>query len=170
MNNEDGRTLRRVADYQFGASAGEALFPPDEDLEVYRTSSGRPQQVVADAGRLVTYAVDGRFTLSPAGARRLLDALDGPAYRVVVGEDSDPFVREGRNTFAKFVQQADPAVRPGDEVAVVRDDDTLLGVGRAELSGWDMLDFETGMAVFVRHGVGAAEDGEADADGTEVEG
>lgn len=168
MNDEDGRMLRRVADYQFGAGAGGALFPPAEKLEVYRTTSGRPQQVVADAGRLVTYAVDGRFTLSPAGGRRLLDALDDPTHRVVVGEDSDPFVREGRNTFAKFVQRADPGVRPGDEVAVVRDDGTLLGVGRAELAGEDMLDFETGMAVFVRHGVGPAEDGEAD--GTEAEG
>jgi uncharacterized protein with predicted RNA binding PUA domain len=166
MNDEDGRMLRRVADYQFGAGAGAALFPTEEDLEVYRTTSGRPQQVVADAGRLVTYAVEGRFTLSPAGARRLLDALDGPTHRVVVGEESDPFVREGRNTFAKFVKRADPGIRPGDEVAVVRDDDTLLGVGRAELAGEDMLDFGTGMAVFVRHGVGPAEDesGEADAD------
>ncbi len=153
--------LRRIADYQFGAGAGAALFPADEDLEVYRTSSGRPQQVLADEGRLVTYAVDGRFTLSAAGARRLLDALDEPAHRVVVGEDSDPFVREGRNAFAKFVERADPGVRPGDEVAVVRDDDTLLGVGRAELAGEDMLDFGTGMAVFVRHGVGAAEGDES---------
>ena len=164
MDANEGRMLRRVANYQFGAGAGPALFPATEELEVYRTSSGRPQQVVADAGRLVTYGVDGRFTLGPVGGERLRTALDRPAARVVVGEESEPFVREGRNTFAKFVTDADPAVRPGDEVLVVHDGDgatdadSLLAVGRAELAGADMLDFETGMAVFVRHGVPAEAD------------
>lgn len=170
MDADDTRMLRRVADYQFGAGAGRALFPAAGDLEVYRTSSGRPQQVVADAGRLVTYGTDGRFTLGPVGGERLRHALDPPAYRVVVGDESEPFVRDGRNTFAKFVGEADAAIRPGDEVLVVygesdgegdepseapsaTDEDALLAVGRAELAGPDMLDFDTGMAVFVRHGV-----------------
>jgi len=153
MDRKERRTLQRVADYQFGAGAGGALFPADENLEVYRTSSGRPQQVVADGGRLVTYGVDGRFTLGVGGARRLQTALDSSAYRVVVGDESEPYVREGRNTFAKFVQQADSAVRPGDEVLVEHAGGDLLAVGRAELAGTDMADFDTGMAVFVRHGV-----------------
>jgi len=84
-------------------------------------------------------------------------ALPSPAYRVVVGDESEPYVREGRNAFAKFVAEADPAIRPGDEILVVHDRGDLLAVGRAELGGEGMDDFETGMAVKVREGVGEAE-------------
>ena len=162
---EDLPALRTTADYQFGAGVGAALFPEDESLAVKRSSSGRPQQVVAEDGRLVTYGTDGRFTLGLTGGRRVADALDVPAGRVVVGDESEPFVRDGKNVFAKFVTAVGPEVRPGDEVVVVHEDgvergstgsrtasDELLAVGRAELSADAMTDFDTGMAVMVREG------------------
>jgi uncharacterized protein with predicted RNA binding PUA domain len=155
--------LRTVADYQFGAGAGDALF--DEEVTVRHTSSGRPEQVLSDGERLVSYGTDGRFTLGLAGGRRLRRALSPPAYRVVVGDESEPFVRDGKNVFAKFVSRVDPAVRPGDEVLVVheraadregRAAEDLLAVGRAELPAKGMLDFESGMAVKVRDAAGPA--------------
>jgi Prefoldin, molecular chaperone implicated in de novo protein folding, alpha subunit len=146
--------LRTVADYQFGAGAGAALFPPGTggELTLHRSTGGRPRQVVAPEGRIVSYGTDGRFTLGLEGGRRLLAAFDPPTARVVVGAESEPFVREGKNAFAKFVRAVDPAVRPGDEVAVVLDDDTLLAAGRAELSADAMGDFDVGVAVHVRAG------------------
>jgi len=72
---------------------------------------------------------------------------------VVVGDESEPFVREGKNTFAKFVDEVDPEIRPGDEVLVVHERGELLAVGRAELSADGMVDFDSGMAVKVREGV-----------------
>jgi uncharacterized protein with predicted RNA binding PUA domain len=143
--------LRTVADYQFGAGAGRALFAGD--IVVQRTGSGRPQQIIADGDRVVSYGIDGRFTLGAAGGRRLRRALEPPAYRVVVGDDSEPFVREERNVFAKFVREVDPAIRPGDEVLVEHHRGALLAVGRAELSADAMADFDTGMAVKVRDGI-----------------
>jgi len=154
--NRETRRLRRVADYQWGSGAGAALF--DGDLEVTHTSSGRPRQVRAPEGRLATYATNGRFTLGLAGGRRLQAALEAPAYRVVVGDESEPYVREGRNAFAKFVTEADPAIRPDDEVLVVHERGDLLAVGRAELGGQGMLEFETGMAVKVRDAAGEREE------------
>jgi uncharacterized protein with predicted RNA binding PUA domain len=151
----DLQRLRTTADYQFGAGVGAALFPEGEDLQVKRSTSGRPQQVIAEAGRVVTYATDGRFTLGLEGGRRVAGTLEPPAGRVVVGDESEPFVRDGKNVFAKFVSAVGPAVRPGDEVAVVHGDGTLLGVGRAELSADAMTDFDTGMAVMVREGAGS---------------
>jgi len=144
--------LRTVADYQFGAGAGAALFPPEADLTIHRSTGGRPRQVVAPAGRVVSYGTDGRFTLGLEGGRRLLTAVDPPRNRVVVGAESEPFVRDGKNAFAKFVREVDPAVRPGDEVAVVLDGDVLIAVGRAELSADAMAAFESGAAVSVREG------------------
>lgn len=147
---DDIEGLRLVADYQFGAGAGRALFPPDADLSVTRTTSGRPRQIHTDAGRIATYEADGRFRLGITGGRQLQSALDGPAYRVVVGSESEPYVSDGRNAFAKFVTDADDGIRPRDEVLVELSDGTLLAVGRAELSGQGMLNFDTGMAVKVR--------------------
>jgi len=146
--------LETLADYQFGAGAGATLFAGR--LGVDRSGSGRPRQVHALEGapcRLVSMGVDGRFTLGLAGGRRLHP--DGPA--VAVGEESVPYVREGRNAFAKFVRRVDDAVRPGDEVRVVRDG-TLIGVGRAELPADVMRGFETGVAVSIREGADDAGD------------
>jgi uncharacterized protein with predicted RNA binding PUA domain len=147
---DDISVLRRVADYQFGSGVGRALFPAERDLTVTQTSSGRPRQVKSGDGRLVTYGTDGRFRLGMAGGRRLQQALAGPAYRVVVGDESEPFVLEGRNVFAKFVAAAGEEIRPRDEVLVEHEDGRLLAVGRAELPAAGMLDFDTGMAVDVR--------------------
>lgn len=151
MDDEDRSMLTRVADYQWGRGAGAVLFGGDP--EVTHTSSGRPRQVLADEGRLVTYATDGRFTLGVAGGRRLNDGLADGRYRVVVGDESEPYVREGRNAFAKFVTAAGPEIRPGDEVLVVDPTDALFAVGRAELSYAEALAFDSGVAVKVRHGV-----------------
>jgi uncharacterized protein with predicted RNA binding PUA domain len=153
MDESDRTFLRRIADYQFGRDVGQTLFPDGEDLTVTTTSSGRPRQVRADEGRLVTYGTDGRFTLGTAGGRRLQSVAAETPYRVVVGDESEPFVREGRNVFAKFVDTADAGIRPRDEAVVEHEDGRLLAVGRAELSGAGMLDFGTGMAVYVRDSI-----------------
>mgnify|MGYP000088422844 CR=1 FL=1 len=157
MSQDELARLRTVADYQFGAGAGAALFPPADEFEVTHSTSGRPRQVRADAGRIVSYGTDGRFTLGLEGGRRLVTALPEPTARVVVGSESEPFVRDGKNVFAKFVQAVDDDVRPTDEVAVVHADGAVIAVGRAELAADAMRDFETGMAVKVRAGAGAAD-------------
>ncbi len=145
--------LRTIADYQFGAGAGQGLFHPDGDIEIRRSKSGRPRQVIGPTGRLVTLGGDGRFTLGFAGGRRLAETLGAPAYRVAVDDESEPFVRAGEDAFAKFVTDVDPVIRPYDEVLVVDEARTeLLGVGRAELSADGMCDFERGVAVAMREG------------------
>ncbi|TKX66474.1 PUA domain-containing protein [Halorubrum sp. GN12_10-3_MGM] len=154
--------LRTAADYQFGADAGEALFPPDAPLTVRRSSGGRPRQVIdgdvddtpgsSEGDRLVSYGTDGRFTLGLAGGKRIADAFPEPRHRMVVGEESEPFVREGRNAFAKFVTAADDGIRPGDEVLVVDESGAIFGVGRAELSGAEAEQLGSGVAVKTRDG------------------
>ncbi|MFC7177102.1 PUA domain-containing protein [Halosegnis marinus] len=166
MDADERRGLVTVADYQFGRGAGAALFPEEEEPRVRRTSSGRPAQIHVGEGseghaadgspggeHLVSYGEDGRFRLGPAGGRRLCAELPAPAARVVVGDESEPFVRDGKNVFAKFVRDAGAELRPGDEVAVVHADGDLLAVGRAELPASAMADFGSGMAVKVRSGV-----------------
>ncbi len=152
---EEFRRLRRVVAYQFGAGAEEGLFPDHTELTVRRTSSGRIEQVFAGETRLVSRRTDGRMTISIAAARRLATTFPD-RYRVTVGAESAPYIRDGKNAFAKFVQAVDPAIRPGDEVWISHDA-TVIGVGRAELAAAEMQAFNSGMAVKVRYGAGPAE-------------
>lgn len=143
--------VRAIADFQFGRGAGEALFP--EGCRFVRSRTRRIRQVMLDKKRLVTLrAQDGRFTLGIEGARRLKAGIPAPAYRVVMMEDAAEFVAQGKNAFAKHVIAADPGIRPGDEVLVVREGDDLLGTGEAALSGDEMMAFDYGVAVKVRKG------------------
>ncbi len=59
---------------------------------------------------------------------------------------------EGRNVFAKHVVEADKELRPQDEVIVVDEEDNLVAVGKAVLSGEEMKVFKHGVAVKVRKG------------------
>ncbi len=145
---EDLTKVRRVADYQFGKGAGEAIFPDEAGFKKSRT--GRVSQVLLDGSRLATLKTDGRLTLSDLGGERLHSFLDAPRMRVEFGDESVPYLRDGRNGFAKFVECVDDEVRARDEVLVTGPDDSFVTTGRAELCAEEMRDFETGVAVLIR--------------------
>ncbi|PNW65381.1 UNVERIFIED_CONTAM: hypothetical protein BEN50_23290 [Euhalothece sp. KZN 001] len=147
--------LREVAAYQFGPGAGEALFPADEtgQITVHRSTSGRPRQLIAPTGRICSYGTDGRFTLGIEGGRRLVAATTTPRCRVCITAEAVPYVRAGRNVFAKFVTAVDERVRGGDEVAVCTTEDRLVGVGTTRVSAALMLDADYGMAVKTREAI-----------------
>ncbi len=74
-------------------------------------------------------------------------------FKVQVNDESIPFVRKGRNVFAKHVIDASPDIRPKSEVIVVDRSNKLLAVGKSVLSGDEMLAFRIGVAVKVRRGI-----------------
>lgn len=143
--------IRVIADYQFGRGTGSHLFPGDCEFILSRT--GRVRQILCGGKRLATVrAGDGRLTLGCEGAYRLHKYLAPPAYRVVIRDDVADFVAQGKNAFARHVISADPGIRADDEVLVVTADDRLIATGSAILSGSEMLVFNYGAAVTVRHG------------------
>jgi conserved protein with predicted RNA binding PUA domain len=154
MNCSENSTLRRVqviADYQFGKAIGVELFP--DECEFTFSTTGRVRQVIFENKRLATVrASDGRLTLGIAGAERLHHALAAPGYRVVIRDEVAEFIESGKNAFSKHVVSADPDIRAGDEVLVVKSGDILIGTGTAMISGAEMLAFNYGLAVKVRQG------------------
>jgi len=145
------RQVRAIAEFQFGRGAGAALFPPG--CRYVRSKTRRVRQVMIGDERIVTLrAQDGRFTLGIEGARRLAAAMPAPAYRVRVAEEVAEYIAQGKNAFAKHIAAADPEIRPGDEVILVREGDEVLATGEAVLSGAEMLAFNYGVAVKVRKG------------------
>jgi len=133
-------TLRAVADYQFGAGAGDALF---DDL---RTESRYPKlrALDGDGEQLATLVAEyGVLALTLAGARRWVES--DASTKVV---EIDDFVPHG-SVLAPGVVDASDDIRVGDEVVI--EGPSAFGVGRAEMSGPEMVGSTRGVASQVRH-------------------
>ena len=146
------RRIRSVADYQFGKGVGVKLFP--ENVEIVRSKrTGRIRYVYLIGRRLTTLRpTDGLFSLSIACAKRIVDDVSSAGCLIIVQDDVSKFIAEGGDVFAKHVVKADNNIRPKDEVIVVDESNSVLAVGRAVLSGEEMLVFQKGVAVKVRRG------------------
>jgi len=150
--NEDITRLRAVADYQFGRGAGAALFPDDAWIE-YSKNTGKPRHIWAGEELVANYRPnDALFTVTIAGAGRLVAALEGFKYSVRVMDDVVEVVEQGKNVFAKHVRDAGESIRPGDEVVVVDGSGEVVAVGKSKMNRGDMLSYKTGTAVRVRRG------------------
>lgn len=116
---------------------------------------GRVRQVWLGSDILCTIrASDGLIVPNRKGAELIHAALRYPRLRVVVTDEAAPFVARGRTVFARHVAEADPEIRPAEEVLIVDGRDRLLASGKALLNGEEMLAFRVGKAVKVRRGFG----------------
>ena len=150
--NKDLERLRAVADYQFGRGAGAALFPDDTRVE-YSKNTGKPRHIWSGGDLVANYRPnDALFTITMAGAGRLVEGLEGFKYTVRVLDEVTEFVEQGKNVFAKHVKEAGESIRPGDEVVILNEAGEVLAVGKAKLTPGEMLSFKTGAAVRVRRG------------------
>jgi archaeosine synthase len=132
----DLRLLRyhAMADYYFGQGAGDALLAGDVVV--------RGREIQDDNKKpLAATTPNGMIALSLKGAKRL-EPLDN--YIVTIGD----FVPKG-SLLAPGITDADEQIRPGDEVII--SGEKAFGVGRARMSGWEMIESHRGVAVEIRH-------------------
>lgn len=132
--------LGELASVQFGRAAAERLFAPPVRL------AGRPwfQRLTDGKVDLATVREErGLFHLTVAGARRI-----GRPYPLAV--EVDPSLPLTGDLFVPGVRSADPAIRVGDSVVLLRNGD-LAAVGEATLPGPLMTELERGLAVRIRH-------------------
>jgi len=153
MDDEALSKIRCVADYQFGKDVGAKLFP-DTVRIVYSKNTGKIRHIHLNEEMLATLRpTTGLFALTLAGAKRLVREVNPLCYWVKIQDDVESFLAKGRSAFAKHVTDADPEIRPHDEVLVINSRNEVLAVGRALLSGTEMKAFSRGIAVRVRRGV-----------------
>jgi len=146
--------LRALADMQFGKGASDMIHGGVRIVCSRKT--GKIRNVHVNGEHLLSMrAHDGLFTLKHAGARKLQNLFPPPKLRACVDdEEVEEFIREGKNTFARFVTDMDPGLRPMDEVMVVNGKDQLLAIGQVILIREEALAFSRGIAVKVREGDG----------------
>lgn len=155
MEEERRRALwkiRSIADYQFGKGFGVRLFPDNVEI-AYSKRTGRIRHIYLDGKRLATLRPsDGFFSLTIAGAKRVVGGGGPLRLWVMVSDEAAPFVAEGKSLFAKHVVDADEEIRPQEEVVVIDGRGEVRAVGRAVLTGREMKAFRRGVAVRVRRG------------------
>ena len=129
------QTVRAIADYQFGFGVGEQLIPDHAQIKSSRSGFW----IFADGARIASSSGYGTISLTLAGA-----ALMPPdIYRVRI----DDFLPKG-SVLAPGVVDADPQIRQMDEVIV--QGSMAIGVGRAMMSGPEMVGSSRGLAVDLR--------------------
>ena len=132
----DGFMVQRftaLADYQFGRGAAADLMAG----EVKVTGRGLHSSEKKSLGSITP---QGTIALALEGAKR---PLSRSGYIVEIGD----FVPRG-DVLAPGVTSADDQIRPGDEVIVKGE--AAFGVGRAKMSGWEMVESTRGIAVELR--------------------
>ncbi len=147
------RKLIGVANYQFGGGVGSILFNRQVEVECSRRT-GRIRHIYREGKLIATLRPkDGYLALTPNGATILLSTIKKPPNIVAVQTDVSDAVKDGGDVFAKHVVSADANLRPAEEAIVTDEQGVLLGVGRAVLSGHEMMHFKRGVAVKLRRGV-----------------
>jgi predicted RNA-binding protein (TIGR00451 family) len=150
---DDLLKIRAVADYQFGKGVGAKLFP-DNVTVVYSKNTGKIRFIYLDDKLLATLRpTTGLFILTIAGAQQMMLTVNPPRLWVKLEDYAEPFVSKGRSAFAKHVTDADPEIRPKEEVIIIDQNNNVLAVGWALLTGTEMKAFMRGIAVSVRRGV-----------------
>ena len=132
--------LRAIADYQFGETA-KLLFSEEAGNLVVKGRFPKYQLFLGKKQLATLVPQYGMLALSIEGAELM---LKNGKYVVKI----DDFVPRG-SILAPGVIQADPQIRPSDEVIVLGE--RALCVGRALMSGNEMIESSRGVAVDVRH-------------------
>jgi len=147
------RKLVGVGNYQFGKGVGESLFKRGIEVTCSKRT-GRIRHIFSEGKLIATLRPkDGYLALTPHGALMLLRKVKDPPNLVLVRNEVADFIKAGGDVFAKHVVRSDENLRPAEEVIVVDENQQLLAVGRAILSGVDMKHFKRGIAVRTRRGV-----------------
>ena len=133
-------TVRAIADYQFGEGAGDDLLADISTESHYPKLRVRNSEDEQLAMLVPEYGV---LALTLPGARRWVES-SVPTERV----DIDGFVPHG-SVLAPGVVDASETIRPGDEVVI--EGPEAFGVGRATMSGPEMVESTRGVASSVRH-------------------
>lgn len=154
-NIKDLEKIKSIMDYQFGKNARKILDEYKNLTIKYSKQSGRMRYIYAkdnDKEELIgTIRAHDSFII-PHGSliNNLHKFFKFPKLRVVIKDDAVPFVKQGKNVFAKFVIDIDKNLLPGDECLVVDEKDNLISKGVLFLSYKECLDFDRGVAVKMR--------------------
>ncbi len=141
--------VRAVILYQYGVDVAPIFKTMNLHIEFSKVSGAIRRIYDGDKLLGTMRAQDGLFVPTLYFFMRV-ESLFGKDYVVVVDKVAEPFVKDGRNVFAKFVVKSSGKIRSGDEVMVKTTENELIGCGTALMTPDEMMEFERGVAVNTR--------------------
>ncbi len=149
----DIKLIRDILDRDYGQGAGASVIPDGHPVILSKAPGlDRMDEVVIDGQVIATMRYDigtgWRFVARMQGAYRI-----GACYTkgyVACDPAAAPFVRESKNLMAPGVVDADPDIKPGDEIIIVTGDREVVATGVARMTGPEMVAADKGMAVKTR--------------------
>jgi archaeosine synthase len=134
--------IKAMADFQFGIGAGRELVTRRESERIKITGKFPLYKLSLNDEVLARIVPEyGSLALTVRGAHRIENKL--ASYMVEIGD----FIPKG-SILAPGVVNADERIRVNDEV--IFSGAKAFGVGRAKMSGWEMVESRRGAAVQVR--------------------
>lgn len=147
------RKLRALLVYQWGKNVGN-IADIDGLQVVFSRSTGKIRHVTLEKEIIFTVVpTTGLLTPTYKGGEVLLQHNIDERFLITMDKDASEFVAKGKSALAKFVIDAHTSLKAGEEVLVVDETRILLGTGKALLSGSEMLVFDRGVAVVIRHSI-----------------
>ena len=145
------RKLRAVLNFQWGKQVSSLVNLDGLNMTISK-STGKIRHVKQENEILLTLVpTTGLFTPTYQGGVHLLKQGIESQYIVTIEDEVSEFVSAGKSALAKFIARVSPNLLAGEEVLVVNGSGSLLGVGKALLSGNEMVAFQRGIAVNIRH-------------------
>lgn len=152
-SNFDLMKIRAITDYLFGRGIGDALLKGNLVEVVKSRKTGRIREVYVDGVLVATIRASDGFLLPTIEGAKKMVTFGKCSKIVIIPNDIAEFVAKGRSLFAKHVLRADSGIRAGEEVIVVNESGDVIAVGRARLTGDEMMRAKRGVAVKVRKGI-----------------
>lgn len=145
------RKLRAVLNLQWGEQVSSLVDLDGLNMTISK-STGKIRHVKQGNEILLTLVpTTGLFTPTYQGGIHLLKQGIESQYIVTIEDEVSEFVSAGKSALAKFIVKVRPNLLAGEEVLVVDGSGSLLGVGKALLSGTEMIALQRGVAVNIRH-------------------
>ncbi|WP_292319447.1 PUA domain-containing protein [Caldisphaera sp.] len=137
-------TIKAILSYQFDSRVADAFIKKPLKISM---RLGKIRYVYLEEKRIMTLRpTDFGFTLDIESGKIVLENSEYPKYRVVV--------KEGVNYLGDVmgidVIDADPSIKPGDEVVIINNKGEIVGIGKARVPGFMMKSIGKGEAVRIR--------------------
>lgn len=130
--------LRSIARYQFNTKKADELIPNNT-----RTSGRFNTRILSDKEQIATLHFEtGLYTLNLKAGEILKNQ---EINRVFISFDL-----KSNTLFAPGIDEADKNIIPNDEVVIIKDN-SVVGVGKALMTGEEMVKSDKGIGVKVRH-------------------